>query len=381
MNSKATRDAYWAEHAKPIILERDLFIWTCREYKARGGVRPTTAEISTKKQQLEVEYDPACALPPRSCWTRQTAMHQAIVVKATSLLAEIVENGKVGAAAERANAPSSNFFVEDIFNYQRRLHERCPITRVGVMEAMRRVKKAPHLGGTEETRCAFTISSPPAWYTPWLKRSLRQRARYTIRKEWPSRAERATTRWMRTKELSQIARAKRQRLEQASEEQEEVIRSMAGGMVGTGEEREQVPPLELIDLERFSRIDFDTDRASWPIKTIKNQLRLRNLQAFKDKRPTELTRLLCDEESIETEGSSRRTLLTKAGGDFYLAGTRATLIKRLERIVQVEEHARQLHQDMEQLQTTDSVRDAARRRNSRTRRLPSHLSATGSYAM
>ena len=226
-----------------------------------------------------------------------------------------------------------------------------------------------------------SISGPPNWYTPWLKQSLRQRARDTIRKQWPSRADRAITRWTRTKELSQIARAKRQRLEQASEEKEEVIRSMAGGMVGTGEEKEQVPAMELLDLERFSRIDFEADKASWSIRIIKNQLRLRNLADFKDKRTVELTQLLCNEESVETEGASRRTLLTKAGGDFYLSGTRATLIKRLEKIVQVEEHARQLHEDMEALHSTNSVRDAARRRNSRTRKLPSHLAASGSYVM
>ena len=50
--------------------------------------------------------------------------------------------------------------------------------------------------------------------------------RDTIRKEWPSRTQRAIIRWTRTKELSQIARAKRQRLDQATEEKEEVIRSM-----------------------------------------------------------------------------------------------------------------------------------------------------------
>ena len=308
-------------------------------------------------------------------------MHQAIVAKATALLAEVVETGKVGAAAEKAQAPSSNFFVEDIFQYQRRLHDRCPVTRVGVMEAKRRVKKAPILGGTQENPCAFTISNPPPWYTPWLKRSLRQRARDMVRKEWPSRADRAIIRWTRTKELSQIARAKRQRLDQASEEKEEVIRSMMGGFVGSGEERERIPPMELLDLERFSSIDFDADRTSWSVKAIKNQLRLRNLQDFKQKRTIELVQLLCDEQSIETEGTTRRTLLTKPQGDFYLTGTRATLIKRLEKILQVEEHAQQLHEDMEQLQATNTVRDAARRRNSRTRRLPSHLAASGNYVM
>ena len=129
------------------------------------------------------------------------------------------------------------------------------------------------------------------------------------------------------------------------------------------------------------RIDFDVDRTSWSVKAIKNQLRLRNLADFKQKRPSELTRLLCDEESVETEGSGRRTLLTKADGDFYLGGVRATLIKRLEKIVQIEEHAQQLQEDMEQVSRTDRARDATRRRNSRTRRLPSHLAASGSYVM
>jgi hypothetical protein len=37
-----------------------------------------------------------------------------------------------------------------------------------------------------------------------------------------------------------------------------------------------------------------------------------------------------------------------------LGGVRATLIKRLEKIVQVEEHARQLHEDMEHMSRIDS---------------------------
>jgi hypothetical protein len=35
IESATHRNAYWLTHAKPIILERDLFRWTCETYKQR----------------------------------------------------------------------------------------------------------------------------------------------------------------------------------------------------------------------------------------------------------------------------------------------------------------------------------------------------------
>ena len=189
--------------------------------------------------------------------------------KVKEFLEHIARTGEAPAAAQRSGAVFTNFPVEDIFQYMRQLHDRHCNTRIGYLEAMRRVRKAPLLGGTWEEPAAFTIEKPPEWYTPWLRGCLRQRARDTIRKSWPNAAQRAALRWARTVEVSKAEAANRQRLDVSAEGRVEDVLSADGGMVGTGEERMLLPPGALLDLELFSTIDFATDR-SWTGTRLQN---------------------------------------------------------------------------------------------------------------
>jgi hypothetical protein len=138
-----------------------------------------------------------------------------------------------------------------------------------------------------------------------------------------------------------------------------------GGFVLSGEEREELAPGALLDLEVFATIDFATE-SSWPIPRIANQLKLRNLQ--KAKRSATLTRLLT--EAHGEEGSA--PLLGRAES-LLVSGKRSELIQRLERVVQIEERALHREEEDRWLDAVDRRQQAQDNRRRRVRRLPSHL--------
>ena len=380
IQSATHRNAYWLTHAKPVILERDLFRWCCETYKQRKGTYseaqksqryPTEAEIAAKKQELASAWHDSQATVPTRCIRRQKAMHQAIVLKCEELLDKMAETGELPAAARRAGAAVTNFPVEDIFQMMRRLHERCSVTRIGYLEAMRRVRKAPALGGSVDDPSPFTLQDPPAWYAPWLKKSLRERARHRIRSEWPSAHKRAELRWERTTELTEAKKRKRQALDDKVEEKEEDVLELMGGFVLSGEEREQLTAGALLDLEIFASIDF-ANEPSWTIPRIANQLKLRNLR--KAQRSATLTRLLTEASDEE----DAPTLLGRAA-NFIVSGTRGALIQRLEVVVKIEERALRREEEDRRLDAADDRQAAHDSRRRRTVRLPSHL-RSGEFA-
>jgi hypothetical protein len=369
------RNAYWLEHARPIILDRDLYLWKCRYFKENKR-QPGTEEISAKQTDLAAGWDDTQAAVPVKCIRRQKAMHEAIVVKCEQLLENMVATGEAPAEAQRAGAVVTNFPVEDIFQYMRQLHDRCSVTRVGYLQAMRRVRKAPSRGGSPEARKPFTLREPPPWYAPWLRESLRQRARDTIRKEWPSAAQRAAQRWAKTQEVSEVARVNRQRIDGDTEEREEGVLERQGGRVGSGEEADLLAPGALLDLEGFASIDFKNE-ASWTVLCIANQLKLRNMR--KEQRSATLTRLLEEAEAEEREKSQAAGYApVKFFGrqeSLCITGKKEVLIARVERVLQIEERAVALEEEGKRLAAADEAKAARNSRRSRVIVLPSHLRA------
>jgi hypothetical protein len=230
------------------------------------------------------------------------------------------------------------------------------------MALLRRVK-APHLGGTREEPAAFTIEEPPEWYPLWLHKCLRQRARDTIRKSWPTAAKRAALRWERPVELSAMQAAKRQRLDESADGRAEDILTAEGGMVGTGEGEEEMPlpPGAVLDLELFSSIDWSTN-TSWTVDRIKNQLKLRNLH--KSRRSEQVCQLFAVAHESEQ--------LFGRGTDLLTSGNRGPLILRLERVVKLEERASRRADDDRRRDEADAVQQARDSRARRVRRAPSH---------
>ena len=359
--NKAKRDAYWQQHAKEAFIDRQLFKWAATQFQEshedpRERSLPSDAERESQKQRLEAQCDPACVAVPSGCVERQLAMHAAVVTKIEEFLQETASTGEADAAAEVAGAPTSNVPVEDVFQYSRRWHDRHCTTRIGIIEAARRVRKAPDLG---EPVC---LESPPKWYPTWLKKSLRQRARHRIRKQWLSMAERAHRRWEQTKLVSQRAGERAQAAGDRAESKEDRVRTMEGGEVGSGEEAERLPPLTLLDLETFASIDFG-QAPTWKVAEIKNQICLRNLQ--KDKRSDALNKLLIEKKLIKS-----------AGAALLEGGSKSVLIKRLEAVVKVEERAEALAKGQRELEAADAVRraqDERREQVQRARRRPAHL--------
>ena len=362
ITSKTARDEYWLKYAKPAFIDRKLFHWAATEYaesheEPQRRKAPAQSVLDAQKVQFEREFDAADVRVPQSCVKRQICMHTAIVDKITEFLKETAASGVAHAAAEVSGAPTSNIPVEDIFNFSRRWHDRHCTTRVGIIEAARRVRRAPDLGGEP-----ISLENPPSWYPAWLKRSLKQRARRRIREAWLSARQRAHLRWQKTKELSQQAAARKQATGDKDEQKEERVRTMEGGVVGSGEEEERLPPLALLDLATFASIDFKKAK-SWRVAEIQNQICLRNLQ--KGKRSDALTKLLIEKNLIKGEGAA-----------LIEGGSKSVLIKRLESVVKIEERARVLSHGQRELEAKDALQraqDERREALNRVRRAPAHL--------
>lgn len=154
--------------------------------------------------------------------------------------------------------------------------------------------------------------------------------------------------------------------------QEEDVLSLMGGYVLTGEEREQLSPGALLDLEIFASIDFAKEKASWTIPRIANQLKLRNLR--KAQRSATLKRLLT--EASQEQGSAP---LLGRQESLIVTGTRGALIQRLEIVVKIEERAERREEEDRRLDAADQAQAAHDSRRRRVVRLPSHL-RSGQYA-
>ena len=259
------------------------------------------------------------------------------------MLDEILADG-ASIQQQLSGAPNQQLPVEDIFNFARKQHDRCCVTRIGVIEARRRISKAPSIGTNAGIPCPHTISGPPQWYPDWLRDLLRERARTTIREDWPSQDERAESRWQKTCELAQVADARSVVREESTERTERTIMTQLGGYIGPSSAGQRLAPLQCLTLEQYDEVDWNADsRANgWTNAAIINQFRLRN--ANKGQRTESEAVLL-----------KRKGVIKKDDADLPLTpGGKENLIKRLKLVLEAETAAvakdrahRQVERDLE----------------------------------
>ena len=359
---------YWEEHAGPIIVERQLLEWKCDTFKSRGRKQPSDTEIAEKKAALEQEL--VVPKPPVKCQPRMRAMHTAIAQKLPEMLAEIVATGEVSAAQKLSGAPQHQLPVEDIFRFTRGEHDQSCVQLVGIIASKRRILKAPRLGTKNGLPHRFTLERPPPFYHPWLRQSLRKRARARMREEWPSMLARAMMRWEAVCQAAEIADEQVEALTEKAATALAKVKELPGGNVLL-EGDDEVAPLPagtLLTLDMFRNIKFEerTDRrgggTGWTLDAVKNQLRLWNLR-----RP--------EWSELEVDMFSKVGLI-EPGKAFNLSGTRAVLVKRLRLILTTQRAAerrqavldtamRRLDQEQEEERVAQEQADSVAERQSR----------------
>ena len=365
---KAAMLKYWEEHAGPIIVERQLLEWKCDTFKSRGRQQPSDTEIAEKQAALEQEL--VVPKPPVKCQDRMRAMHKAIAQKLPEMLAEIVATGEVTAAQALSGAPQHQLPVEDIFRFTRGEHDQSCVQLIGIIAAKRRILKAPRLGTKNGLPHRFTLERPPPFYHPWLRQSLRKRARARMREEWPSMLARAMMRWEAVCQAAEIADEQVEALTEKAATALAKVKELPGGNVLL-EGDDEVAPLPagtLLTLDMFRNIKFEerTDRrgggTGWTLDAVKNQLRLWNLR-----RP--------EWSELEVDMFSKVGLI-EPGKAFNLSGTRAVLVKRPRLVLTTQRAAerrqavldtamRRLDQEQEEERVAQEQADSAAERQSR----------------
>jgi hypothetical protein len=213
------------------------------------------------------------------------------------------------------------------------MQDRCCVTRQPVIEAQRRVRKAP----TEYTR-----KEPPEFYgapgSMW-RTDLTKRAREIIDKVWPSRQERAEMRWEATLRRAAFADTEEARKAATRSDRDEAVEVTQGGLVrtdgGDGDEWELLPAGQLLTLAQFDEIqaqfgwDADSSVSKWTVDKIKAQLKLRNLERY-------LRARLDDPDQVLNMALRAKSLLA-AGGRVRTSGKkRPDCVKLLKSVLQVE---------------------------------------------
>ena len=230
-----------------------------------------------------------------------------------------------------SGAPNQQLPVEDIFNFSRKQHDRCSVTRIGILDCRRRVSTAPSLGTVAGIPRPYTITNPPRWYPDWLRQRLRERARQTIREKWPSQDERAELRWEMTCKMAEVADERMAALQVRVEGTERTMLTLPGGYIGLeasqDECRQRLPPLQCLTLEQYDEVNWEDPGTTsrWTNPVIVNQFRLRNV---KDERTASEALLLV-----------RKGVIKKGTDALPLSGTRKELVKRLKLVVEAEHAA------------------------------------------
>ena len=154
---------------------------------------------------------------------------------------------------------------------RRRYHDRNVGVRIGVIDSIRRIGKAP-------TR--FSLESPPSWYTAEDVQRLTARAIDTVRHVWPSRWERAQRREQAFARVEGRLKQKRQKREAGEAAHAERVKQIRGGFVGADDARRQLEVGELLDLAGFETIVWSESsrQTKWTADAVKGQLWLRNLR-------------------------------------------------------------------------------------------------------
>ena len=370
-NTQAGRKAmleYWETHAGPIIVERQLLEWRCDEF-AQHRRQPTTLQIQLKQAALEREL--VVEAPPSACHERMRAMHEAVAEKLPEMLDEIAATGAVTKAQTLSGAPSHQLPVEDIFQFSRQEHDRCCVQRVGIIEAKRRILKAPRLGTKRGLPHRYTISAPPPFYRPWLRKCLKQRARDTIQNEWPSQYERAKQRWEAVCEEADLAGERQEQHAQRSAATQAKANELEGGdvVLDDADEVSPLPAGERLTLELLRNINFRAEASrrqkgnGWTAEVVRNQLRLWNLHRG-------------EWTELESEMFCKAGLIGSKAGVFTQSGSKEAIVKRLRLILVTQSAAkkrqkvldtalRQLEQEQEDEWQEQEQQDSAQHRRSR----------------
>ena len=327
-----------------------------------GEDAPTSAQEEQKRAEFEVAAASDRLLdPPKACYARMRCMHVAIVTKLEQMLDEICLGNGPSVQQQLSGAPNQQLPVEDIFNFSRKQHDRCCVTRVGILDCRRRIATAPSLGTIKGIPKPYTITNPPRWYPAWLRQRLRQRARETIDTEWPSQDERAELRWKMTCELATIADERYEALQERVEGTERTMMTCLGGYVGgevSAPDRPQLAPLLCLTLQQYDLVDWKekSTTSRWTTPVIKNQFRLRNVKI--DQRTESEARLLV-----------RKGVIRQDTDPLPLSGGRDVLIQRLKLVVEAEDAAATRDRAVRQVETelAEQRRLAERDRERRSR--------------
>ena len=321
---------YWREHATPAIVDRKMFQWRLQHYRD-NACEPTAQQQEQQRAAFELAAptDPLLT-PPPGCHARMRCMHTAIVDKLEQMLDSILVEGP-SVQQQLSGAPNQQLPVEDIFNFSRKQHDRCSVTRIGILDCRRRVSTAPSLGTVAGIPRPYTITNPPRWYPDWLRQRLRERARQTIREKWPSQDERAELRWEMTCKMAEVADERMAALQVRVEGTERTMLTLPGGYIGLeasqDECRQRLPPLQCLTLEQYDEVNWEEPGTTsrWTNPVIVNQFRLRNV---KDERTASEALLLV-----------RKGVIKKGTDALPLSGTRKELVKRLKLVVEAEHAA------------------------------------------
>jgi hypothetical protein len=176
------------------------------------------------------------------------------------------------------------------------------------LECGRRVSKSPKLGGTEADRRAYTITDPPPFYHPWLRKGLRKRAREMISTEWIGPEKRAQIRWAATSELATWETEKAEHREEVAEESEATVRARLGGKVGAGDAIAPLPANTLLTMTMYDAMTWTKEAMrsnGWTVKAVQNQLKLRNLSERQALRSAEELALLSTRGLLATKDKLR----------------------------------------------------------------------------
>ena len=150
-------------------------------------------------------------------------------------------------------------------------HDRNVGVRIGVIDSIRRIRKAP---------TPYCLCRPPPWYTAEDLQRLTARAIDTVRNVWPDRWERARRREEAMERVEGRLKQKRQKREASEAAHAEKVKQIRGGFVGADDERRQLEAGELLDLAGFETIVWtqSSRQTKWTADAVKGQLWLRNLR-------------------------------------------------------------------------------------------------------
>ena len=320
------RTAHFVVGVRPLRIERQLFEEDCRRQRGSDEnkqPRRTKEERTARQAELcDPEQEPAFAAvlaeePPAACDPRLGAVHLGVRNKLRKMLEQQAETGTVPEVVLDSGAPNTSFICEDVFQYTRMLHDRYAWISNGLMDAMRRVSKAPE---------PFKLTDLPLWWPQWLSMdAISTRARNIIANVWVDFAGRAKLRQdantVKAAE-KEVATAKTQA--KAAKAKDKAV-NLEGGMVGRGTDHRCLQPAELVSQVSLNTVDFAKPATAngWDVPTISNQLRLRNISEYRESNPEVMA-------AFDAVG------LRMKDGFLKVTGKRDELIERLKGVVQAE---------------------------------------------